>query len=167
MTVALYATIWLSLACLLVGEVVRRHDRRTPAPAGWGAACSAAGVVLAAIHTLIAVGVTYDWDHSRAVEATAQRAAAVYGAAWPGSLYVNYAFLAWWLADTCWWWRAPRKFVLRPAPIEWLWRVAAFTMVVNGAVVFASPAGRLAGVPLAAGLLLVWWNDRRLGRRAA
>jgi hypothetical protein len=30
------------------------------------------------------------------------------------------------------------------------------TMVINGAVVFASPAGRIAGVPLAVGLLLAW-----------
>ena len=35
---------------------------------------------------------------------------------------------------------------------------AACTMVVNGAVIFASTAGRIAGVPLTAALLFVWWH---------
>ena len=156
MSVALYVSIWLALVALLAGEIGRRRNRQTLVTARWAILCSLGGVLLAGVHTLLALGVAYGWDHERAVTVTAERAATVYGVAWPGSLYVNYVFLAWWLLDTIWWWRAPASFVWRPWPIEWLWRITVFTMVVNGAVIFASPAGRMIGVPLVAALLLVW-----------
>jgi hypothetical protein len=156
MTAALYLSIWLALVSLLAAEVGRRRNRQTLVTARWAILCSMSGVLLAGVHTLLALGVAYDWDHGRAVTVTAERAATVYGVAWSGSLYVNYVFLAWWLLDTIWWWRAPASFVGRPWPIEWLWRITVLTMVVNGAVIFASPAGRFVGVPLVVALLLVW-----------
>lgn len=156
MSVALYLSIWLALMALLAGEIGRRRNLRTPETARRAILCSIVGVFLAGAHTLLALGVVYDWDHERAVTATAERTATVYGVVWPGGLYVNYVFLAWWLFDTIWWWRAPASFVSRPWPIEWLWRITVFTMVLNGAVIFASPAGRFVGVPLVAALLLVW-----------
>ncbi len=158
MTVALYVSIWLALIALLLGELGRRRNKQTGVTTRWAIVASAIGVALGAAHTLLALGVVYDWDHARAVAVTAERAATLYGVAWPGSLYVNYVFLAWWLADTGWWWLSPRTFLRRPALIEWAWRVTTFTMVINGAVIFASPAGRVAGVPLVVGLLVVWWK---------
>jgi hypothetical protein len=158
--IALYATIWLSLAGLLVGELGRRRHRRTGVASRWAQASSAAGVALGIVHALLALGGVYGWNHARAVELTAQRAATVYGIGWPGSLYVNYIFLAWWAVDTAWWWRSPGTFLRRPAALDWFWRVMAFTMVLNGAVIFGSTAGRVAGVPLTAGLLLAWWPGR-------
>lgn len=150
--------IWLALACLLLGELGRRRHRQTLVHTVWATKASAIGVVLGAAHTLLALGVVYDWDHARAVQVTAERAATVYGVAWPGSLYVNYVFLAWWAADVAWWWRAPQSFIRRSPAIDWAWRLTAFTMVLNGAVIFASPAGRIAGLPLVAALLFVWWH---------
>ncbi len=158
MMVALYVTIWLALVALLLGELGRRRNRQTGVTTRRAIVASAIGVVLGTAHTLLALGVVYDWDHARAVTVTAERAATLYGVAWPGSLYVNYVFLAWWLADTGWWWLSPRTFLRRPSIIEWAWRLTAFTMVINGAVIFASPAGRVAGVPLVVALLFVWWN---------
>jgi hypothetical protein len=153
---ALYATIWLSLAGLLLGELGRRRHRQTLIPPRWAQVCSALGVALGVVHALLALGLVYGWNHAMAVELTAQRAATVYGVGWPGSLYVNYVFLGWWALETAWWWRSPDTFVRRAAVLDWLWRLMVFTMVINGAVVFASPAGRIAGVPLAVGLLLAW-----------
>jgi hypothetical protein len=166
-TVALYTTIWLSLIGLLLGELGRRQQRRTLAPIRWAQACSAAAIALGVAHSLFALGVVYGWNHDRAVELTAARAAQVYGVGWAGSLYVNYVFLAWWTADTLWWWQSPGTFGRRSSTIEWLWRLTAFTMVVNGAVIFASPAGRLAGVPLVAGLLWAWFGKAPKPVRAA
>jgi hypothetical protein len=57
--------------------------------------------------------------------------------------------------------------VNRQALIEWAWRALVLTMTVNGAIIFASPAGRVAGVPLVAALLFVWWNDRLSPRRSS
>jgi hypothetical protein len=160
MTIALYAAIWLALVCLVLGELGRRRQRQTGVHTLWATKFSAVGVLLTAAHTLLAIGVAYDWDHARAVQLTAERAATVYGVAWPGSLYVNYVFIAWWAADVTWWWLRPASFVGRPALLEWAWRALVLTMTVNGAIIFASPAGRVAGVPLVAALLFVWWNDR-------
>ena len=159
MMVALYATIWIALVALLLGELGRRRNRQTDVTTRWAIVCSAIGVVFTAAHILLALGVVYDWNHGRAAAVTAQRAAAVYGVAWPLSLYVNYVFLAWWLADTVWWWRATPSFLRRSPLNEWAWRLTAFTMVVNGAVIFASTAGRMAGVPLTAALVFVWWHS--------
>ena len=157
MTVALYASIWLALVALLLGELGRRRNRQTGVTTRWAIVASAIGVVFTAAHILLALGVVYDWDHARAATVTAERAAIVYGVAWPLSLYVNYVFLTWWLADTIWWWRATPSFLTRSPLLECAWRLTAFTMVVNGAIIFASPAGRVAGVPLTAALLFVWW----------
>ena len=157
--VALYVTIWLALVALLLSELGRRRNRQTGVTTYWAIVCSAIGVVFTAAHILLALGVVYDWDHARAAAVTAQRAAVVYGVAWPFSLYVNYVFLTWWLADTLWWWRATPSFLTRSPLIEWAWRLTALTMVVNGAVIFASTAGRIAGVPLTAALLFVWWHS--------
>ena len=165
--IALYVTIWLSLAGLLLGELGRRRHRTTRVTPGWAQACSAAGVVLGVVHSLVALGVVYDWNHARAVAITAQRAATVYGVGWTGSLYVNYVFLAWWAADTAWWWRSPDTYLRRPAALDWGWRLMAFTMVLNGAVIFGSTAGRIAGVPLTIGLLLAWWPGPRRDRQPA
>lgn len=166
MIVALYLTIWLALVALLLGELGRRRNRQTGITTRWAIAASGLGVALATMHTALALGVVYEWDHPRAVVETARRAAAVYGVAWPGSLYVNYVFLLWWLADTLWWWRSPGTFLARPAWLTLAWRVMAFTMVFNGAVVFAGTAGRVAGVPLVAALLFVWWHSPIASRSA-
>ncbi len=159
MKIAIYGTIWIALGALLLGELGRRRNRQTGVTTRWAIVCSAIGVFLTATHILIALGVAYDWDHTRAATVTAERAAVVYGVAWPLSLYVNYVFLTWWLADTIWWWRATPSFLTRAPLIEWAWRLIAFTMVINGAVIFASTAGRVAGVPLAAALVFVWWHS--------
>ena len=159
--IAVYATIWLSLAGLLAGELGRRRHRQSGVPAPLAQAASAAGVGLGVLHSLLALHFAYDWDHARAVAVAASRAEQVYGIAWSGSVYANYVFLAWWAAETLWWWQSPRAFFRRPVVLEGLWRLLVFAMVVNGAVIFASATGRIAGVPLVAGLLWVW-RPRRL-----
>lgn len=164
MTIALYGSIWLALLCFVIGEAGKRQHRLTQVPERWTIAVWGMGAALACAHTLLALHVTYHWDHARAVVVTAERAATVYGIAWQGSLFVNYAFLGWWLAECLWWWRAPQSYIRRPAVIEWLWRAVAFTILANGAVVFASPAGRLAGAPLILALAFIWWQDRHSPR---
>lgn len=138
MTVALVATIWIALVALLLGELGRRRNRQTRVTTRWAIVCSSIGVVFTAVHILIALG---------------------YGVARPFSLYVNYGFLAWWLMDTMWWWRATPSFLVRSPIIDWGWRLTAFIMVVNGAIIFASPIARIAGVLMAIALVFVWWHS--------
>jgi hypothetical protein len=144
MTIALYATIWLALALLAASALGARGV--PPAPR-WTRRASAAGAALAIVHALIALGTTYAWDHERAVQETARQAGDVYGFAWRGSIYVSYAFLLVWTADA---WRA------QALTRNWLVRAFFLIIIINGAVVFATARGRLAGVLVVIALAWAW-----------
>ena len=133
------------------GEVLMRRSRRADR---WARAAWTVAILLAGIHVGLAFHFVYGWDHDVAVAETARQAAERFGWGWRGSLYVNYAFLLWWLADVGWWWAVPASHLSRSIRFEIL-RLAAFLfMFVNGAVVFASGAGRLAGMTAIAAVLL-------------
>jgi hypothetical protein len=126
-----------------VGETLMR---RSPRADRWARAAWTMAIALAAIHVTLAFHFVYAWNHEVAVSATARQAAERFGWGWRGSIYVNYVFLAIWLADVCWWWAAAASHASRPVRLETA-RMATFVfMFVNGAIVFASGVGRLAGI---------------------
>jgi hypothetical protein len=101
---------------------------------------------LTVAHVLLAFQSVYAWNHDAAVAATVGQAADRFGLGWTGAIYVNYAFLALWLADVCWWWAAPASYAARARLLE-AGRAGIFLfMFVNGAVIFAAGIGRLVGV---------------------
>jgi len=133
----------LATVAWALGEALMR---RSPRSDRWARASWTIGIALALIHVVLAFHLVYGWNHEAAVAATARQAADRFGWGWRGGIYVNYVFLALWLADVGWWWLAPVSRASRPRPIETA-RLALFTfMFLNGAVVFASGAGRLVGV---------------------
>jgi hypothetical protein len=144
MTTALYATIWFALALLAIAVIV---DARVKPSPPWARVAYAAGAALAVVHTLIALGTTYGWDHERAVAETARQAGDVYGFSWRGSIYVSYAFLIVWAIDA---WR--QQAITR----RWVVRAFFLVIIINAAIVFASPAGRVLGVLVVAALLWAW-----------
>jgi hypothetical protein len=149
--IAVRSTMILATLAWAAGEVLMRRSRRADR---WARTAWTVAIVLAGIHVVLAFHFVYRWDHDVAVAETARQAAERFGWGWRGSLYVNYAFLVWWLADVCWWWAAPASHLSRSLRFE-IVRLAAFTfMFVNGAVVFASGAGRLAGIGAIAAVLL-------------
>jgi hypothetical protein len=104
------------------------------------------GIALALVHVVLAFQLVYAWNHEAAVAATARQAADRVGWGWRGGIYVNYVFLAVWLGDVCWWWIAPESHASRSPRLETA-RLALFAfMFFNGAVIFASGAGRLVGI---------------------
>ena len=104
------------------------------------------GIALALVHVVLAFQLVYAWDHEAAVVATVRQTADRFGQGWRGGIYVNYVFLAIWLADVCWWWLAPASRASRSPRLEAA-RFALFVfMFFNGAVVFASGIGRLIGI---------------------
>lgn len=135
MRIALYGTIWAALTLLAVAVLTRNRP------------AYAAGAALALVHILIALGGTYQWNHERAVSETARQAAEVYGFAWRGSIYVNYAFMIVWIVDA-----AFGRGITR----QWIVRAFFLIIIFNGAIVFASPVGRVFGVPVVAALLWAW-----------
>ncbi len=160
MTLALYATIWIALAGFVAADAAK-HRRPVP---DWAWPISLAGAILCAAHIVIAFGHHHHWNHDAAIAETARQTAAVYGLAWGGGVYVNYAFLAAWLVDL-WWWRAHRsEYFARPAAVVWGMRAFFFTIIFNAAVVFASAPRRVAGLAVSIALLVIWVTD--LNRRA-
>jgi hypothetical protein len=130
--------------------------RRSPIADRLARATWTLGITLALVHVVLAFQVVYAWDHEAAVAATARQAADRFGWGWRGGIYVNYVFLAMWLGDVSWWWRAPASHASRPAAIETARRALFVFMFLNGAVVFASGAGRLVGIGSLAVVILAW-----------
>ena len=119
------------------------------------------GLALAFVHVVLAFQLVYAWDHEAAVIATVRQTADRFGQGWRGGIYVNYVFLAIWLADVCWWWLAPASRAARPPGLEAA-RFALFAfMFFNGAVVFASGIGRLIGIAAVSVALLAPLARRR------
>ena len=132
----------VATAAWAAGEALRN---RSPRADRWARAIWTVGITFALLHVALAFHLIYAWDHDAAVEATARQTADLTGWSWRGGLYVNYAFLAAWLLDVCWWWTRPQSYRSRSTRFEWA-RLAIFIfMFFNGAVLFASGAGRLVG----------------------
>jgi hypothetical protein len=140
----LFVTIWAALVLFVAAEAGKGPLMVNGQPPQWARPAWIAGAIMAIVHALIAIDVSYNWDHDAAVRGTANQAAALYGFAWQGSIYVNYVFLLLWLL-AAWTWR------------HWAWRAFVLTMLVNGAIVFARPMARPFGVVLVAALLWAWW----------
>jgi hypothetical protein len=150
-TAALYATIWLSLTMFVAALTPRRRDRDLPVP-DWRWHAYATGAVLCMAHILLAMGVHHHWSHEAAVAETAARSAQVYGLGWRGGIYVNYAFILLWVVELIWWRIRPYAFARRSPVLVWSVRAFYFVVLFNAAIVFASPAGRIAGLGLLAWL---------------
>jgi hypothetical protein len=144
-------TIVLATLAWTLGEVLMRRSAASDrlARAVWSI-----GIALAWVHVMLAFEFVYGWDHTAAVDATAQQTTELVGWGWRGGIYINYVFLTLWLADVCWWWADPASHAARSVGFE-ATRLALFTfMFFNGAVVFASPATRVVGIAAVAAVLI-------------
>jgi hypothetical protein len=151
----LYLTIWCALALFVVGETGRSLARRgSPAPA-WAWWAFTLGLVLALVHTLLAFDIVHNWVHDGAVEATARQTQEVFGIRVGWGVYVNYVFLAVWLADA-WWWRVSPDLHRRPAAVTWVLRGFSLLIIFNGAVVFAAGWRSILGLLVVSWLVRVW-----------
>lgn len=153
---ALYSTIWAALLLFCAGEGGRARARAGGPPQPWAWWTYAAGAFLCVIHIAISMGVAHGWSHDAAIAATARQTMAVYGVNWGGGVYVNYAFVAVWLADAWRWRRQPLRDAHHPGAVTWATRAFFLIIILNAAVIFASGPRRLAGAVLVAWLLWLW-----------
>jgi hypothetical protein len=153
MSVALYATIWIALALFVAGEAGKIRRPVTQ----WARVASLAGALLCAVHIVIAMGDHHHWSHASAIEETARQTASVYGVAWGGGVYVNYLFVAVWLAYVWRWWAPAGDDVAQNAALIWGLRAFFFLIIFNATVVFAVTRMRAAGVVLTLALIVSWW----------
>jgi hypothetical protein len=154
MRALLYTTIWASMMALGLSEWARRDRVRWSRRPAF--LVSAGGLALLITHIAIAIFHHHGGDHAAAVAETARLTEAVYGVAWGGGVYVNYAFVAAWAAYL-WWWRRDGDVVIdsRRASVVVI-RCLLFVLILNALVVFASPLTRPLGVIICAVLLWAW-----------
>lgn len=154
MRALLYVTIWASMIALGLSEWARRRRGRWSRRPAW--LISAGGLTLIVIHIAVAIFHHHGGDHAAAVAETARLTEAVYGVAWGGGVYVNYAFVAIWAAYLSWWRRRTDLVIdSRSIPVLVL-RCLLFVLIVNALVVFASAQTRPLGVMVCAVLLWAW-----------
>ena len=150
-------SVWLALLGLLAGEVGAARRRTTGVEPWWAWPASMAGCLALCAHMLLAMASRHQWSHQAALLDTARQTADVYGVAWGGGLYVNYAFAGLWVAWLVFWKASPDRFWDRPGWQLWSARAFVFVIVLNAAVVFAAPQRRLAGAAVTLALPAAWW----------
>jgi hypothetical protein len=154
----LYFTIWTALACLAAAELARRPRPGRAAGTRGAWTVSAAGLAACVVHIAIAMIHRHGGSHAAAILETARQTEAVYGVAWGGGVYVNYAFVALWAADL-WRWRR-RPLAPWPRAARWALRVFVLVIVFNAAVVFARKGWPL-GIVLTTALAWAWRGGRK------
>ncbi len=162
MTVALYSTIWISLALFVATQHGYRSGPRLP---GWVHAANATGLALCVVHIAIAMGSVHGWRHAAAIDATAIQTESVYGLRWGGGVFVNYLFVIVWALEA--WWRTRTRAFSESRFARWLLRTFYAVIVFNAAVVFARGSMRMAGFVLVVALVLAWRPHPRSTQRYA
>lgn len=183
-------TIWLALVAFVAAEGGRwwavRQARRVPQLAapklaqktrasasaqvkpasyggqeGWAPHVFLLGALVCAAHFAAAMHWHHAWSHARAVAFTAEQTNAVYGLRWGGGFWINYLFLAVWLADAMWWLAHPKEALAPASRVRWSLRVFYAIVIVNAAIVFTTGVARVAGAILGGTLLVFWSSFRR------
>ena len=97
------------------------------------------GCVLFLIHFLSAFALVHHFDHGDAYAHTARRTAEVVGLHWGGGIYVNHAFMIFWICDVLRWWKLGADAGYQPD--RYFWSVHGFFafMFVNATIVFGPP----------------------------
>jgi hypothetical protein len=157
--VLLRASAWLSLASWAAGEWLLASSA-TPHRERRARGAFTLGALALLLHTGLALHVRHAWSQTDALLAIARETAEVTGLAFGGGLFVNYAFLAFWLAEAVAWWRSPTRYLNRPARVRWVSRAVFLFMFVNGAVVFGHGPVRVFGTLAILAVCWSWYRGR-------
>lgn len=117
------------------------------------------GCLALLVHVACAFHFVHHWSHRAAYETTAQQTAAVTGLDSGGGLWVNYAVLAVWFLDVCWWWLAPARHASRSRGAEWLLQGFLAFVWFNATVIFGHGVVRWLGVAACTWLILLAWRN--------
>ena len=148
-------TIWIAFggyAASAVISLLRRESTAWQTRARWA---STVGCAALALHTACALHFYHGWSQASAYREVERQTAEVTGAAWGGGLFINYAFLALWIADVAWWWRGLEVYRRRHWLITGAWHSLFVFMLFNATVVFKTGWVRWLGAAICAALLLV------------
>jgi hypothetical protein len=151
-----------SVAGATVAWAAAEWWRAAPRSAARARVAWTVGAALMLVHSVAAFALLYGGSHRTAVDATARQTAAVTGVATGAGIYVNYAFLAIWLADVLWCWAAPAAYATRSPVVSVSLRVFFLFMFLNGAVIFADGLMRVLGAVAVATAGAAWIRGARV-----
>jgi len=157
-------SIWLSIGAWSLAEWWRLLQPRAVRGAESARIAWTLGAGFALLHVLAAFHIHHGWSHAAAVAETARQTEEALGMRVGAGVYVNYAFLAVWIADVLWWWLSPASYGSRPRAVDATIRLFLCFMFVNGAIVFARGPVRLVGLALGVALAGAWYRRREMAR---
>lgn len=149
-------TIWLSVAAWLLrvfvevsGRLFAMRDRLIR----WSWLIGALACVA---HVIVAMGFGHCWSLGNAMRHTAMETRRVLGVELPLSVFVNFAFVAWWLID------AVREFRSREVrPLGALRHGIWLVMMLNGTVVFGPKYWTWLALLCVVAFVIVRWSRGR------
>lgn len=115
------------------------------------------GALACVAHVVVAMGVGHCWSLANAMRHTAMETRRVIGVELPWSVFVNFAFVAWWQIDAV---REFRSRRIRPlgAVRHGVWLL----MMLNGTVVFGPRYWLWIAMPCVVAFAIVTWRSRSL-----
>ncbi len=148
-------TIWLAVAAWLFRVFVEASDRSFAARDRVIRWIWLIGALAGVAHVVVAMGVGHCWSLANAMRHTAMETRRVLGVELPWSVFVNFAFVAWWLFDAL---REFRSRELRSlgALRHGIWLV----MMLNGTVVFGPKYWAWIAVPCVVAFVIVTLRSR-------
>ncbi|MBT5017283.1 hypothetical protein OAH05_02725 [bacterium] len=138
---------WIDYRCLHLADPYK--SRRL---ARWVWTLSA---TLFVIHVCSALAFVHDFSHEHAYQHTAERTAAVVGVHWGGGIYVNHAFLIYWLMDASLWWGKGVNWPYRTRRSYWTMQSIFAFMFINATVVFGPAHWGGISIVLVMGIVLL------------
>ncbi|MCF7787898.1 MAG: hypothetical protein K9N47_17390 [Prosthecobacter sp.] len=142
-----------------LGQRLMRNGARVNAGRAWWTA----GCLALLVHVACAFHFVHHWSHRAAYEATAQQTAAVTGLVSGAGVWVNYAVLAVWFLDVCWWWLVPARHASRSRSAEWLLQGFLAFVWFNATVIFGHGVVRWLGLAASLWLSLLEWRRPHRG----
>lgn len=141
----------------LAGEIqATRKGEREATIRRWQRICWTLGCLVFLVHVATAFHFQHGWSHRLAMEHTAQVAELVVGWAFGEGIYFSYAFTLLWSLDVAWMWLGPVSREQRARSMTVVLHVFMLTIVVNGAIIFATGPTRWVGL-LVLGVLGIFW----------
>lgn len=159
-------TIWIAIGGYAVGVCLMLLFRESQEWQKRSRLAWTVGCVALVAHTICAFHFYHHWSQASALREVERQTAAVTGMNWGGGLFINYAFLAAWVADVVWWWQGLESYRSRHWAITAIWQFVLIFMVFNATVVFKTGVVRWVGVGICIGLLTVWLGQHRARRQA-
>lgn len=148
-------TIWLAVAAWLLRVFIEASGRSFAMRDRVIRWSWLIGALACMAHVVAAMGFGHCWSLANAMRHTAMETRRVIGVELPASVFVNFAFVVLWLADSV---REFRSLEIRPlgAVRHGIWLV----MMLNGTVVFGPRYWVWIAVPCVVTLAIIHWNRR-------